>query len=590
MSVWDQLTQALAAKATAKVNQKINGGQKTEIDSILESTAAYDYNLDNVLENERKESSKKIDLWVEIYRKSHYIDDAFKAFLDSPVKDRYYEGIDSTPADLRKAEFFESRLVSLMNHHFKLCADGYREGKNSTTTVYKYIGELLHFPEVDNQIGSWFKNASYFETDLGTAKSVLSSQRPIREQFQEILAEGLPDCVGKFAEIMCDAYEIMTYKTIKGRELADDEADVALVEKLMLNEVELKDFDELKRAILYLALENNRDSDNNTQFVMLSKLAEMTFGLTCALPEGGTSLYPGVDTMISKGIRYSKNGRIEEFDEILQDWLSTSYGSDLDQEQYVLLQKVFEELGAFTSEQILLEAMMRWNVDHTIEQENRLVFLKNNAAAIMKEVSKYAPVEVVAESAYKNTQQNATVIYDHRFHSWGASDVDKFFKSLTLSGKKHCVAAVVDKWAKNVTMESKLWSNHAVAEVLKRTIEEEFGEEYTVAEVKAGVVIDEEVDSTAAVYVCPTRNARYQDIAYLVVGEPMTKTQVHLSILVLVLPDEINSDNEKASRRIITVKEKNNPKLETFIETTKNIVTEQINKWVVETAGNADIY
>ena len=35
---------------------------------------------------------------------------------------------------------------------------------------------------------------------------------------------------------------------------------------------------------------------------------------------------------------------------------------------------------------------------------------------------------------------------------------------------------------------------------------------------------------------------------------------------------------------------KHNPKLETYVETTKNIIIEQVNKWVVSTTGNMDIY
>ena len=121
-------------------------------------------------------------------------------------------------------------------------------------------------------------------------------------------------------------------------------------------------------------------------------------------------------------------------------------------------------------------------------------------------------------------------------------------------------------------------------------MKEEFGEAYKVMDVKAGVVIDDEIDATPAVYIQPTEEARYQDIAFLVVGEPMTKTQLHLSIFVLVLPDEEVGDNEKMSKRISSVKEKHNPKLETYVETTKSIITEQVNKWVVSATGSMDIY
>lgn len=120
------------------------------------------------------------------------------------------------------------------------------------------------------------------------------------------------------------------------------------------------------------------------------------------------------------------------------------------------------------------------------------------------------------------------MIYDHRFLTWNVGDIDNYFKNLTLTGKAHKIAAVVDKWSKNVTMESEFWNNSSVAAVLETTIKDEFNEAYKVVSVKAGVVIDDEIDATPAVYIQPTDEARYQDIAFLVVGEPMTKTQLHL--------------------------------------------------------------
>lgn len=263
----------------------------------------------------------------------------------------------------------------------------------------------------------------------------------------------------------------------------------------------------------------------------------------------------------------------------------------MNEEQCQLLQKVFEELGAYSSEQILLESMMNWDVKHTIEQEKRLLFLKQNTEVISKDTSKYTPVDVTDNSfSYRNVSENSELIYDHRFLTWNVEDIDNYFKNLTLTGKTHRIAAVVDKWSKNVTMESKFWDNSEVTVALEKTIKNEFNEAYKVVSVKAGVIIDDEVDATSAVYIQPTDEARYQDIAFLVVGEPMTKTQLHLSIFVLVLPNEMDENNEKVSKQISSVKEKHNPKLETYVETTKNIIIEQVNKWVVSTTGNMDIY
>lgn len=44
----------------------------------------------------------------------------------------------------------------------------------------------------------------------------------------------------------------------------------------MMSNIPISEFDELKRAILFLALDDNRDNENNEQYFALSKLAEIT--------------------------------------------------------------------------------------------------------------------------------------------------------------------------------------------------------------------------------------------------------------------------------------------------------------------------
>ena len=577
------------AKAAAKLNQSIIG-KKTDSESYLSSTDGYDEELERILAKERTLYSQWEDVWVGKYRKAYYVDNALSRFMDAPISERDFNIIDNIPKDLRNTDYFTGKVIDILNAYLKYCADGYRNNEISTSSVYKYMGQLRHFPELGEKFESWFVNEEYFLSNEKVSRSILDVNRSIKEQFQEILNAGLPESARDFFIIMSNAYDIMLNNRFNGEDLNEESADLALVTKLMMSMVDKATFDELKRAILFLALDDNRDVENNDQYFALSKLSEITFGITCEFGEQ-TIVCPGVDTLISTAIRYSKNGRIEEFDEKLQNWLATSYTRELNQEQCQLLQTVFEELGAYTSEQILLDAMMNWDVKHTMEQEKRLLFLKQNATMLAKDTSKYAPVDVVNNSfSYRNVSENSELIYDHRFLTWNAGDIDKYFKSLTLAGSMHRIAAVVDKWSKNVTMESKLWNNASVASMLDTTITEEFDGAYKVVNVKAGVVIDDEIDATQAVYIQPTEKTRYQDIAFLVVGEPMTKTQLHLSIFVLVLPDEQNEDNDKISKRISSVKEKHNPKLETYVETTKSIITEQVNNWVVRMTGNMDIY
>ena len=577
------------AKAAAKINQSIIG-KKTDAESYLTSSDSYDEELDYILQKERTLYYQWEEVWVGKYRKEYYVENALRKFMENPIESRDLSIIDNIPKDLRKTDYFIGKITEILNEYLKFCANGYRNDEISTNTVYKYLGQLHHFPELGENFETWFKNGKYFTSDEKVIRSILDVNRPITEQFQEILEKGLPDSTKTFFAVMSNAYNVMLNNEFQGEKLNEESANLALVNILMMSNIPISEFDELKRAILFLALDDNRDNENNEQYFALSKLAEITFGSTHSLGEQKI-VCPSADVLIATAIRYSKNGRINEFNEKLQAWFATSYLFELNEEQCQLLQKVFEELGAYSSEQILLESMMNWDVKHTIEQEKRLLFLKQNTEVISKDTSKYTPVDVTDNSfSYRNVSENSELIYDHRFLTWNVEDIDNYFKNLTLTGKTHRIAAVVDKWSKNVTMESKFWDNSEVTVALEKTIKNEFNEAYKVVSVKAGVIIDDEVDATSAVYIQPTDEARYQDIAFLVVGEPMTKTQLHLSIFVLVLPNEMDENNEKVSKQISSVKEKHNPKLETYVETTKNIIIEQVNKWVVSTTGNMDIY
>ena len=577
------------AKAAAKINQSIIG-KKTDAESYLTSSDSYDEELDYILQKERTLYYQWEEVWVGKYRKEYYVENALRKFMENPIESRDLSIIDNIPKDLRKTDYFIGKITEILNEYLKFCANGYRNDEISTNTVYKYLGQLHHFPELGENFETWFKNGKYFTSDEKVIRSILDVNRPITEQFQEILEKGLPDSTKTFFAVMSNAYNVMLNNEFQGEKLNEESANLALVNILMMSNIPISEFDELKRAILFLALDDNRDNENNEQYFALSKLAEITFGSTHSLGEQKI-VCPSADVLIATAIRYSKNGRINEFNEKLQAWFATSYLFELNEEQCQLLQKVFEELGAYSSEQILLESMMNWDVKHTIEQEKRLLFLKQNTEVISKDTSKYTPVDVTDNSfSYRNVSENSELIYDHRFLTWNVEDIDNYFKNLTLTGKTHRIAAVVDKWSKNVTMESKFWDNSEVTVALEKTIKNEFNEAYKVVSVKAGVIIDDEVDATSAVYIQPTDEARYQDTAFLVVGEPMTKTQLHLSIFVLVLPNEMDENNEKVSKQISSVKEKHNPKLETYVETTKNIIIEQVNKWVVSTTGNMDIY
>lgn len=524
------------------------------------------------------------------YRYSHFIDAAFEAYYSSPVAGRNYELIDNIPQDLKETQYYRNKLVELMDTTFSQCAKRLKEGTINVTHLYRMVGDLAHFEEFKGlDLEKVLVHKDYFSSEFKAARSVLDPKSPVREQLDQILKKGQPQNLGAFVGIQENIEHALTDKIILGNQLSDEQADNFLVMHHLFSTMTSENLDELKQAILYLALEDDRGILNWGSNMYTSKLVRAMFGITCEQEDGSIQLFHCVDALLADGIRNLKNGKINEFNEEFKGWIYTAIGH-IDDDQVNLIQSVWNAVGAYSTEQILLQCIMDVGMPHTPEQERRLVFLRENQNMLNQDLGKYTPVIGTTMADPDGIQDQQILIYDHRFHSWSTNDVEKYFKSLTLADKKHTVAAVVDKWAKNVTLQGMKWDNNVVTEIVRDTVIAEFGDTYTVSAVKAGVVVDDEVDSTDAIFIQASVDNRYPDICLLIVGEPMTRTQIHLSILILAVPEQSDDSNAKLLKRIIAVKEKHNPRLDTYIETFKSIITERVNRWIIDMNANQGIY
>lgn len=588
MGLFDQIVNEINKKIAAKANQKIHemtsGGAKSENQAAVTASKhpLHVDELDDVLERERKRHQSYKKQCVEEYRQVHFVDRAFNELVDQHSFDMF----DQMPEDLRQGRYFKQKLGELMDHHMRLCCRIYDERLGSISLIYTFIKELAYFSELEDMTKAFLINAEYFSSEGQASRSVLNLNTTIKEQFDRILAAGMPKSISQFAINEMLNCEVLNKKEIQGRKLSDKDVNVCVVSNAMLGNVTPVELDELKQMVLYLALSDDRSREALDTNVVASRVAVMAFGITTN-DENGPGLNPGVDFVIADAIRSAKSGNVKEFDERLQGWLEEC-GRLIAADQYAVFQAVFNEIGAYSSECVLLDYVIQQEIEHTVEQEKRLAFLKENKNALSQDMSKFTPV--ATDTGTNRPHDSHVLIYDHRFLSWSTNEIEKYFKGLAIANKNHVVAAVVDKWTKNVTIDSRRWDNTAITHLMKETIAQEFDSGYEVNAVKAGVVIDDEVDATPAVYIKATSDARYSDLSFLVVGEPMTKTQLSLSILVIATPEIGVDANDKLLKRIVAVKEKHNPRLETYIETFKSIVIERMNSWIIQVNGAQDIY
>jgi len=465
--IWEQYpsTSFPTATASAPVSQP---SKPTPPRDPLHNTK-----LDQILEEEKRLYQAYKEECIRAYRYAYFVDPAFEAFYESSPDNRNYDLIDNLPEDLRDSDYFRSKFSDLLDHHIDVCARIFRERNASTSRVYHLMREFRHFPEFAQfNMDELYANENYFASELQVARSVLDPSKPVKEQFDKILVEGIPDSISAFVTIQQNIEQVINEGKIGDDKLPEDRINSFLVFHHLLHQVTPEQLDELKQLLLYLALEDERGIFNQGTYYLVSHLAYITFGITYPLEGGGTELYPGVDTVLAEAIRKAKSGTLDEFNEAFENWISTCVGY-VDDDQFVIMQEVFSLIGAYSSERILLQTIIDRSFPHTLEQEKRLAFLKENKSVLNQDLTKYTPVVAVADNnCCSDIQEGQMLVYDHRFLSWTTSEIEKYFKGLTLANKKHTVAAVVDKWAKTVTLEGARWDNKTVTTVSKTNMEE----------------------------------------------------------------------------------------------------------------------
>lgn len=153
---------------------------------------------------------------------------------------------------------------------------------------------------------------------------------------------------------------------------------------------------------------------------------------------------------------------------------------------------------------------------------------------------------------------------------------------------------VVDEWQKDITVQGIQWNNEQPMQMITAEVEKNFGDIYSVKVVPAGAAVDDWVDTIPSIYICMNDvNGRNAELSFLVTGEQITNSTIHLSIMVLLAPvDSTNNimDNEMLCKKVIAVKEKHNPRIDTYISTMKNTLIGQLEEWINLINNNQEIY
>ena len=120
------------------------------------------------------------------------------------------------------------------------------------------------------------------------------------------------------------------------------------------------------------------------------------------------------------------------------------------------------------------------------------------------------------------------------------------------------------------------------------------GNEYSIELIDTRTIIGDSNNVLPAILVHSSNNITYPWLGFLLIGDQMLLKQVSISIYSLYIPVIISDseiDNNKYNEKeFLIAKEKQNPRLNNFINMVTNLLIESIETWINNSNSNNDLY
>ena len=512
-------------------------------------------------------------------RREHYIVSyMFTQVMTDNDAHRDFSFLDQMPEEYRTGEEFKKYLDIVQNEYYYVRhAQAFIDAEMTAPTMILGLKDLLYFKEIREEVQEILASEPFLQSESMASASIFSDSESVEDMMQKIRNFSITDITEPIATFS-DGYKALKNGDYK-----------KAIKLCLFTGYEKADFDNLKIGLLHFAMDAEQDEATVEIYEVYEKICGRLFGLSTIKNIEGkekVKLYPSVDMVIGEVARHIHAGTAEQYNGTLKDWLECC-GESIAYGQLTVMQEVFSYLKAYDQESIILEYMVKENMARTPEQEQRLKFLKGQRTGM--------PTAVAPTMGVINVQSSSNdLLYDHRFVNWKANDIQQYFNNLTLARKNQPVDMVVDEWQKDINIQRIHWDNEQVMQLLSTEIERNFGDMYTISLVSAGAAVDDWVDTIPTIYIrINDTTVRNSELSFLVTGEQITNSTIHLSIMVLLAPTDSTKnvlENEALCRKIIAVKEKHNPRVDTYISTMKNMLIGQLESWIDLANNSQDIY
>lgn len=522
----------------------------------------------------------------------------------SPHAERNYLVLNQLP-DYYKESMAMDYLTSICKDKtYQNCVYAFYVENKSLVETMRMLKPLMDIKTIKEEVRYSLKHYEYLSQDGQDIRSVLTDEEDIEAAFQRIKE------AKNFSQEQCERGEEVIQETISDRDRLQELFDKKDYQKMfnIFSKAEFNEwiFDYFKNFLLYIAFQDNNSSRITDSYDFTKDLVNKLFRASRVEEilenDNFERTYkmiriPITDMIIADAIRYNKAGMIDSINDDLEKFLKyfPVKKEEADMSQFEVLRKVFAMLKAYKQEKMVLESMITHNIPRTDFQEKRLTFLRNSSVHGwgIDSLGRKSPQIIDSEESKEG------MVYDYRSMSWNESDIMAYLNSLSAEDKTLKTPMVVDEWNDNLNTNNIEWDQDDFAIALTRCLKENFGDKYLQKSVRSGVLMDGDVDFEESLLILEDqrKQPRYPWLHFIMSVEKLTLNQVLFSIYTLYDPNDDYKDdgdifnrNAQIANRIIGLKQRQNPKINNYINVMKNVIVEELEKYLNTTSNESTIY
>lgn len=583
--------------------------KKSEEKLNIYSAKAEEYNKQLV---EQLEKFKELNLKsYESYERENIIQNVISFTLEEKnIILREYSALNMLPdyykssAEYKKVIYYHKEFV--YGNLIKLYQNG-----APLAYIFFTVRNLQYFDIFKDEINHLMKHFHYFTDSGKDVRSVFTESDDIQLTLDQIANTVItPEEFNKIIEdyefvdqINTEDFKNEHYTNYMNDKMVEKSEYRKALEIILHSNYDEEFLERSKMMLIKFVISGNDYSFNSQKNEYYKNIIDKMFRASRFIPDkisNGEDSFSGfvnidlLDDIIADSFRYQRSGMINLINEPLKLFLTRFNVSDNKNNitQYETLCHIYQFLKCYDQEKIVLEYMVMNNIPRSEKLEQRLKFLSTNhgSGGINGNISD-APVEFDLKT------EDDQYVYDYRLLSWSESQIRSYFNVLSNENRISEMPMVFDDWNKNLNSNTVKWDINNLKSNIEQCILDNYNDTYHCKIIETGAASDGWIELEESLMISSDESSKYSWMKFIITGEQLTKSQITFSIYIVYDPncDFVNQTdcfqiNKQMASKLIGLKMKQNPKINNFVTTFKEILIKGLEEYLNSNAKNDSLY